>query len=63
MCGLALAGRRSILRGSYGGSFSEGGAKLSMNDGRTGEVSMFALDPRLEQDTLLLGDFPSAACC
>ncbi|ASA33074.1 HIT domain-containing protein [Pseudomonas aeruginosa] len=40
------------------GPFSEGGAKLSMNDGRTGEVSMFALDPRLEQDTLLLGDFP-----
>ncbi|WP_218109275.1 hypothetical protein, partial [Pseudomonas aeruginosa] len=49
---LALAGGRSILRGKRGAAHPGGGAKLSMNDRRTGEASMFALDPRLAQDTL-----------
>lgn len=61
--GLLWPGGEVSCAAVMAGPFSEGGAKLSMNDGRTGEVSMFALDPRLEQDTLLLGDFPSAACC
>ncbi|OVZ22439.1 HIT domain-containing protein, partial [Pseudomonas aeruginosa] len=50
--GLLWPGGEVSCAAVMAGPFSEGGAKLSMNDGRTGEGSMFALGPRLAQGTL-----------
>jgi diadenosine tetraphosphate (Ap4A) HIT family hydrolase len=42
---------------SLGAPSHRTGAKLKMND-QAGVRAMFALDPRLQQDTLPIGDFP-----